>query len=118
MRQAILDANADGSATAANPHLITFSVIGTITVVSPFLVVTNHVIIQGPGRDKLTLSGGNATRIFWLQNGAITIRDLTLANGLAKGGTGAVGAWGLAGPSSCTKDGKGAAARWPSSSSM
>ncbi len=97
LRQAILDANADGSATAANPHLITFSVIGTITVVSPFLVVTNHVLIQGPGQAALTLSGGNATRIFWLQNGAITIRDLTLANGLAKGGDGGGGGMGAGG---------------------
>ena len=97
LRQAIQAANADGSATAASPHRITFTVTGTITLSSPFLVVTNHVIIQGPGAGALTLSGGNTTRIFWLQNGAITIRDLTLANGRAKGGDGGGGGMGAGG---------------------
>ncbi|MCA0232656.1 MAG: hypothetical protein LCH91_19465 [Bacteroidetes bacterium] len=99
LRQAILDANADASATAQNPHQINFSVpLGsTITVSRPFLVVTNHVSINGRGVNGLTISGGGTSRIFWLQNGSITIKDLTLANGYAKGGDGCGGGMGAGG---------------------
>ncbi|MBB3838370.1 hypothetical protein FHS57_002375 [Runella defluvii] len=99
LRQAIFDANADGSATAASPHQINFTVPNgsTITVISPFLVITNHVSINGLGVNNLTISGGGISRIFWIQNGTITIQNLTLANGYAKGGNGDGGGMGAGG---------------------
>ena len=99
LRQALLSANADGSATAGSPHQINFSVPNgsTITVVSPFLVITNHVSINGLGVTNLTISGGGTSRIFWIQNGTITIQNLTLANGYAKGGDGSGGGMGAGG---------------------
>ncbi|GAA4453588.1 hypothetical protein GCM10023189_18870 [Nibrella saemangeumensis] len=97
LRQAILDANADNTATADNPHVINITSTGTITLEKPFLVLTNHITIQGPGQTSLTISGANATRIFWLQNGTITIRDVTMADGLAKGGDGGGGGMGAGG---------------------
>ncbi|MBD2705743.1 hypothetical protein IC229_34370 [Spirosoma sp. BT702] len=50
LRPAILDANADASATAANPHVVTC-----------------------PLPTSSTSSGGKASRCGWLQNGSITI---------------------------------------------
>ncbi|AYQ33256.1 HYR domain-containing protein [Runella sp. SP2] len=99
LRQAILSANADASATAATPHQINFTVSNgsTITVISPFLVITNHVSINGLGVANLTISGGGTSRIFWIQNGTITIQNLTLANGYAKGGDGNGGGMGAGG---------------------
>ncbi|GAB4021257.1 choice-of-anchor Q domain-containing protein [Spirosoma koreense] len=97
LRQALLNANADPSATANSPHLITITATGIISLQAPFLVITNHLTIQGPGQANLTISGGNSTRIFWIQNGTITIRDLTLANGLAQGGVGSGGGMGAGG---------------------
>jgi len=99
LRQAILSANADATATAASPHLINFTVPNgsTITVLSPFLVITNHIRINGLGVANLTISGGGTSRIFWIQNGAITIQNLTLANGYAKGGDGNGGGMGAGG---------------------
>ena len=83
LRQAIADANNNAGA-----DVITFSVSAnsTIIVVSPFLVITDDVIIDGAGSSNLSISGNNASRIFWIQNGTITIQDLTLANGYAKRG--------------------------------
>ena len=99
LRQAILSANADATATAAAPHQINFTVPNgsTITVVSPFLVITNHVSINGLGVANLTISGGGTSRIFWIQNGTIIIQNLTLANGYAKGGDGSGGGMGAGG---------------------
>ena len=104
LRKAIDDANADNTATAANPHIIDATgVMGTISVtIDPanslfFLVITNHMTIKGSGAANLTISGNGTNRIFWIQNGTITLQDLTLANGYAKGGKGSGGGMGAGG---------------------
>ncbi|NNV57687.1 MopE-related protein, partial [Limnovirga soli] len=95
LRQAIDNANnnagadvIDFSNTLANQ---------TITIISPFLVITSDLTISGSGAPNLTISGGNASRIFWIQNGTITIQNLTLADGYAKGGDGSGGGMGAGG---------------------
>lgn len=91
LRQAILNANADLTATANTPHVIdATNVFGTITMTAAnrFMVITNHITINGPGQDELIISGNNVTRIFWIQQGKVSIRNLTLANGFAQGGLG------------------------------
>jgi hypothetical protein len=95
LRQAILDANANPGADIIDATGVT----GVITVnpVNYFLVITDDVTINGPGQANLTISGGDASRIFWIQNGAITIQNLTLANGFAKGGAGGGGGMGAGG---------------------
>lgn len=92
LRQAILDANANAGADIIDAT----GVSGTITInpANYFLVITDDVTILGPGQANLTISGGGASRIFWIQNGTITIQDLTLANGYAKGGNGGGGGMG------------------------
>ena len=95
LRQAIDDAN-----NTAGADVIVFNSTlanQTITVSSPFLVITSDMTIDGSGAANLTISGGNTSRIFWIQNGTITIQDLTLADGYAKGGDGSGGGMGAGG---------------------
>jgi hypothetical protein len=53
--------------------------------------IGQDLTIQGPGANALTISGGNATRIFFISGGSVQISGLTLANGLGRGGDGAAG---------------------------
>jgi DNA-binding CsgD family transcriptional regulator len=59
--------------------------------------IDRDVTIQGPGWDLLTVSGGKATRIFYIEGCTVRIAGLTLADGLAKGGDGASGTGGAGG---------------------
>src|SRR5436305_9636440 len=60
LREAIQAAN-----NAVNtPDTITFGVTGTINLVSPLPAINDPVTINGPGADKLTISGGQTYRIF------------------------------------------------------
>ena len=54
---------------------------GTITLTSALSNVTQSMTITGPGASSLTISGGNASNIFNIQEGPVTISGLTLANG-------------------------------------
>jgi hypothetical protein len=84
LRQAALDANA-----TAGPHTITFDLPAdsTIGLTSGEIEFDGpDVTVQGPGRDRLTISGNHNSRIFEVQgNGALTVSDLTLRDGLAQG---------------------------------
>ena len=84
LRQAILDANATPGA-----DVITFApgLHGTITLTSGELQITNDLDIEGPGANKLTISGSNKSRIFDIGPDAtdVTIAGLTIADGLADG---------------------------------
>ncbi len=91
LRQAILDANA-----AAGPDTVTFQagLTGTITLTSGQLDVTDSVDIQGPGAAVISVSGNNASRVFYLYNNAalidVTISGLTITQGAANIGAGIV----------------------------
>ncbi len=82
-------------ANACSGGTITFNLPqpSTITLVDRILL-NNSVAIQGPGADKLTISGNSATRIFFVGtgttapfSGAVAISGVTLANGLGQGGS-------------------------------
>ena len=79
LRDAIEQAN-------ANPGLDTIDFDsalngGTITLATQ-LTVTDDLIVQGPGADQLTISGGDVTRV--IQNASnLTIAGLTIANGFS-----------------------------------
>ncbi|MFN7929188.1 MAG: choice-of-anchor Q domain-containing protein [Blastocatellia bacterium] len=75
----------DAIAAAAAGDSINFAVSGTITLQSR-LFLDKNLTIQGPGANALTISGNDATRLFFVQAGTISLSDLTLANGLGKGG--------------------------------
>ena len=63
LRQAILNANA-----AAGADTITFSVTGTIQLLSslPDITDTAGLVIDGPGQKSLTLSAGYAGHLMWV----------------------------------------------------
>lgn len=91
LRQAIEDANAD---TAADTIVFQAGVTGTITLTTGQLEITESVTITGPGAANLTVSGNNASRVFYMYNGstdiAVEISGLTIANGYANIGAGLV----------------------------
>src|SRR5262245_17475613 len=61
----------------------------TISLTGGQLNVTRSVTIAGLGQDKLTVSGGNASRVFAVSAGAaVTIDSLTITNGKAAAGGG------------------------------
>ena len=88
LRQAIFDANSHVGA-----DLIRFApkLTGTITLSSQLgeLKVTDDLRIDGPGADRLTVSGGEVTRVFAISGGEtdVLIDDLTIADGMATGTT-------------------------------
>ncbi len=88
LREAITQANGNGetdtinfSASLANQ---------TITLTSGRLNITSDVTITGLGANSLSISGNNASQIFFIDGIAgaktVTIQDLTLTQGRASGG--------------------------------
>jgi hypothetical protein len=53
----------------------------TITVATALPTILSNLTIKGPGSSSLTVSGGNATNIFRIEGGSVTISGLTIANG-------------------------------------
>ncbi len=76
--------------------MITFQagLTGTITLTSGQIVIADSVDIQGPGASIVSVSGNNASRVFYLYNSsaniAVTISGLTLTGGNANIGAGMV----------------------------
>ncbi|HEV8058867.1 MAG TPA: hypothetical protein VGP68_03290 [Gemmataceae bacterium] len=86
LRAAIASANSHAGA-----DIIAFAngLHGTITLTSGELLITDSVTINGPGANKLTISGNNAQQIFDISGGTtVTLTDLTVADGLAVQGGG------------------------------
>lgn len=82
LRQAILDANA-----LAGADTVTFdgAVTGPIVLTSGELWINDSLTITGPGAANLTISGNDASRIFYTYRAGglidVTITGLTLTNG-------------------------------------
>ena len=95
LRQAITDANNGAGATLIDATGLS----GTITLNGALPVIFKDVTINGPGKTNLTISGNNACRVFFVDaaGGSVAINNLTIANGLAKGGNGGPAAGGGAG---------------------
>jgi hypothetical protein len=90
LRQAIIDAN-----TAGGSNTITFTVGGTITLLSELPVITSAVAIDGGGNTP-TVSGNNNYRVFFVNapGAAVSFSNLEIANGRANGGNGGGGGGG------------------------
>ncbi|MEP6662570.1 MAG: choice-of-anchor Q domain-containing protein [Verrucomicrobiota bacterium] len=80
LRQAI-------TAAAVTNDVIVFApgVTGTITLTSGELFFTKSLTITGPGATNLTISGNNASRVFSVSSGVISISGLRIANGFVSG---------------------------------
>ena len=54
----------------------------TITLAGSYITTTQPMTISGPGADKLTISGNDASRIFLVEGGGVfTVSGLTLTHG-------------------------------------
>ena len=84
LRQAALDANA-----VSGPHKIMFALPAGTTIgltTGEIKFAGTNVTVQGPGRDKLTISGSHNSRIFEVQgNATLSVSSLTLRDGFAHG---------------------------------
>ncbi len=78
LRQSLADAN-DGDT-------ISFSVAGTIGLITGELLVSRSVAISGPGASSLAIDGNATSRVFYIGSGnTVAISGLTIKNGLGGG---------------------------------
>jgi len=85
LRQAITDANADGSATAGFPHIINFPLTGTVNIITALPAITNHMTINGSLSGNTITALGNY-RIFIISGAVIvSINNLIIDGGNPSG---------------------------------
>jgi hypothetical protein len=93
LRHAILDAN---SPAYPGPDVIRFAdgLSGTIPLTGGELNITDHLTIDGPGADRLAVSGNHQSRVFSISSvsGGVTvaIAGLTITDGRAVGSGGGI----------------------------
>lgn len=82
LRQAITDANADGSATMGSPHIINVTTTGTINITSALPTINNHMTINGHTTGS-TVNRNNAAnyRIFTVNAFTVSLNNLIMTNG-------------------------------------
>ncbi|MDW5598093.1 choice-of-anchor Q domain-containing protein, partial [Conexibacter stalactiti] len=90
LRQALADLGPYGTIRFAD------GLTGTIRLTSGEITVRNNVTIDGPGAQRLAISGDDSTRIFTFDRDVpnIVLSGLTLRDGLAQPSTPSFGAWG------------------------
>jgi hypothetical protein len=107
LRDAIAAANTDsvvaGCAPGFEADVIGFAsgFAGTVSLVAPLPSIASDLSIIGPATSRLTISGSDRYRVFFVERGTVVISDLTIARGSATGGNG--------GSSICFGGGGGAA---------
>lgn len=62
---------------------IIFNVKGKITLTSGALVIDKNLTVQGPGPNKLKISGNFTSRVFLIQSGEVTLSGMTISDGVA-----------------------------------
>src|SRR5262245_4076480 len=86
LRQAILDANA---LPGADDIAFAPGLAGTIALASGQLDITDDLEINGPGVNRLTISGNDADRVLHISSGTtVSLNRLTVAHGRAVEGAG------------------------------
>lgn len=53
----------------------------TITLTSGPLTIAKDLVIQGPGANRLTVDGNNASRVFTISSGTVSISGMTIQHG-------------------------------------
>ncbi len=91
LRQAVLDANAT---LGADTIAFQAGLVGTITLTSGEIQITDALTLNGPGATALAISGNKKSRIFnattAMTGKVLTINQLTLKNGNASSRGGAI----------------------------
>lgn len=93
----------DAVQVAAAGDTIDFSVTGTITLTLNRILIAKNLTINGPGAENLTVSGNNASGVFFV--GAkfnVNISNLTIAKGKDGIGDGALSTGGRVNVTNCT----------------
>jgi hypothetical protein len=86
LRAAIVSANAS---PGADTIVFADHLLGTITLTSGELSITDGVTIAGPGAKEVSVSGNDAARVFDISNNAtVNIDRLTITDGQILGGNG------------------------------
>lgn len=97
LREAIAAANTDtatdlGESGNGDDSISLAGLSGTLALQSTLPAITSGIEMRGDGASVLTLSGddgqGALKRILFVDGGALTVRGMTLADGLAVGGRG------------------------------
>jgi phospholipase/lecithinase/hemolysin len=61
----------------------------TITLQQGELALADHLVVRGPGASRLTISGGGSSRVFSVESDVlVSIRNVTITDGLAEHGGG------------------------------
>ena len=93
LREALANANSDSdtsggdcvAGSGADTIAFTVPAASTITLSGTQLTISDSVTVAGPGAAALTVSGNNASRIFYVYNNSrtldVTISGVTLSNG-------------------------------------
>src|SRR5215213_7419769 len=63
---------------------------GTITLSKGQLTIAKDLTIAGPGAGTIAVSGNNASRVFSLNSGKISISGVTIKSGRAQGAGGGI----------------------------
>lgn len=85
LRQAVLDANASPGADTIR---FAYDLTGTIALTGGQLGITGDLTIDGPGGDRVSVSGNHMSRVFFVHTGTnVAIDDLTIAGGRVSGST-------------------------------
>jgi predicted outer membrane repeat protein len=74
-----------GAAVAGDVIQFDAALTGQVILLATPINLTRALTIEGPGADKITISGGNRTRIFFA-TAAVTLSGLNLKNGVGDGG--------------------------------
>lgn len=94
LREAIVAANGDSltdlgeSGSGADSIVFNLGLPATITVGALLPNIDSDMEIVGPGAGLLTISGGDASAILFVNSGHVAIRDIRLSDGRARGGNG------------------------------
>jgi len=91
LRWAIEQANAN---PGSNDTITFDSGLSSISLSSGLPVIDKQggtLSIEGSGASSLTIDGGSSSRAFFVHQGTVTIKDVTIANGTAQGGNGGAG---------------------------
>src|SRR6056297_2751849 len=76
LRQAILDVDTGGTINFDN------ALSGDVITLSSEITINKSLTIQGLGADKLSVSGNNSNRIFYIENNSnVNISDLSIVDG-------------------------------------
>jgi hypothetical protein len=92
LREAIEQA-VDGDTIAFDP-VLTAEGPATIALTQDALLINKSLTIAGPGKNILTIDGGDTYRLFVVLSGDLKITNVTLANGMGRGGNGGQGGGG------------------------